>query len=295
MVRPHRRALLRSLVLALLVCGVALARPALAVAADPRAVDEALALSDVRRQVEQLARRVMAESDRFFKGVPPETKSQLDAVLTEAYDPAAMFAEVRSVFLGEFDAGRGMLVLAFLRSPLAQTMTRLEGEARTEEAAQELRGFTARLRATPPDPARVALVNRLASASRQTEIFLNVTLSALRSLLVVGNIALAPKQRQTAEQVEKRLGALRAQLEPGAKETVLWTELFTYRSVSDDDVRAYVEFFESEMGRWFLDLLNRGVTGALQRSGTIAAARSLEAMRKADGRSCVGLPCRPTP
>ena len=284
-----------ALILAMFIVLVVGGRPPLAVAADPRAVDELLALSGAKRQIEQLNGHLATHRKYSYKNLPPEMKSRLDAIFDAAYDPPAIVADVRNALLQEFDARRGALVLGFLRSPLVRAMTQLEVEADAPEAEPELRAFALRLRSTPPDPARLALVQRLDVAARQTELSMAFMLSSLRSLAAIANVALPPNQRRTPEQVEKELATARSQLEHVAKETVSVRGLFTYRSVADDDLRAYVEFHESEMGRWFMDLLTRAMTGAVERSAAAAAKRSLDEIRKEDDRRCVGLPCRPTP
>lgn len=261
-------------------------------ATDPRAVDEVLALSGVRRQIEQLGRDMAAQRDQNFKNVPPETKSRLDAIFDAAHDPATMFADVRSGFLREFDARRGALVNGFLRSPLARTLMQLEDEAQATEAHGEFRAFASRLSSAPRDPARVALLQRLDAAAGQTEMFVTITLSSLRTSVTLANVALPPNQRRTSEHIEKELELLRGRLEPSAKEAVLAKNLFAYRTVADDDLRRYVEFHDSEMGRWFLDLLNRGLRDALERSRTTVTQRSLDEIRRQD-RPCEGLPCAP--
>ena len=285
-----------ALILAMLVVLGVGTRPSLVIAADPRAVDELLALSGVKRQIEQFNNGHLATHRKYsYKNLSSETKSRLDAIFDAAYDPPTILADVRNALLQEFDAGRGALVLGFLRSPLARAMTQLEVDMDAPEAEPELRAFALRLRSTPPDPARLELVQRLDAAARQTELSMAFLLSASRSLAVIANVALPPNQRRTPEQIEKGLAPTRSQLEHVAKETVLVRGLFTYRSVAAADLRTYVEFHESEMGRWYTDLLTRAMLGALERSTATAAKRSLEEIRKEDERSCVGLPCRPTP
>src|SRR5437868_8005338 len=98
-------------------------RPTLALAVDPAAVDEVLALSGAKRQIEQLDGHLAASRKYSFKNMAPEMKSRLDEIFVAAYDPATTFADVRSVVLREFDDAKGARAIAFLRTPLAQTMT----------------------------------------------------------------------------------------------------------------------------------------------------------------------------
>ena len=280
-------------ILVMLIVLVGGGRPALA-AADPRAVDELLALSGVKRQIE-INGHPASHRKYSYKNLPPETKSRLEAIFEAAYDPPTIVAAVRNALLQEFDAGRGALVLGFLRSPLARAMAQLELDADAPEVETELRAFAQQLRSTPPDPARLALVQRLDSAARHTELSMAFTLSSLRSLGVIANVVLPPNERRTSDQIEKGLAATRSRMEQVVKETLSVRALFAYRSVAVDDLRMYVEFHESEMGRWFMDLLTRATVTALERSAATAAQRSLDETRKEDARRCVGLPCRPTP
>lgn len=284
-----------ALILVMFVMLVVVVHSPLAVAADPRAVDALLELNGAKRQIDQLNGHLATRRKYSYKNLPPEMKRRLDAIFEAAYDPPTIFAGLRDALLQEFDAGRGALVLGFLRSPLARAMTQLEVDANAPEAEPELRAFALGLRSTPPDPARLALLQRLDVAARQTELSMAFTLSSFRSLAAIANVALPPNRRRTPEQVEKDLAAARSQLEHVAKETVSVKGLFTYRSVAADDLRTYVEFHESEMGRWLMDLLTRATEGALERSAATAAKRSLDEIRKEDEGRCVGLPCRPTP
>ena len=270
-------------------------RPTLALAVDPAAVDDVLALTGAKRQIDQIDGHLAMNRKYSFANLAPEVKSRLDAIFAAAYDPATIFADVRGFVLREFDDDKGARAIAFLRTPLAQTMTRLEVAADAAEAEPELRAFTLRLRSAPPDAGRLALLQRLDVAARQTELFLAFTMSSLRSFVAIANVARPPNARLSPEQLGKEIDTARAQFERMAKGNVLVRALFTYRSVTDDDLRAYVEFHESEEGRWLVDLLSRAALAAHEHSRTTATQRALDAIQKDDDRRCVGLPCRPTP
>ena len=174
-------------------------------------------------------------------------------------------------------------------------MTQLEVAAIAAEAEPELRAFTLRLRSTPPDARRLGLLLRLDAAAKQTELFLASTLSSLRALVAIANVARPPNMRLSPEQLDKEIETARAQFERRASEHVIVRALFTYRSVTDDDIRAYVEFHESDAGRWLVDLLSRAVLTAHEHSRTTATQRALDEIQKDDARRCIGLPCRPAP
>ena len=287
---------LQCLVLALLVSVLVGACPMLAGAADPAPVDEILALTGVKRQIEQLDAHLAMHRKNSFKDLAPETKGRLDAIYEAAFDPKIILADVRNTLGQDLDVKKAALVMAFLRSPVAGAAMQAEVDAGAADAEPEFRAFALRLRSKRPDPERVALLRRLDPAVRQSEWSLAFRMSSLRSLAAIGNVVLQPQRRRTADQLDRRLRAMRGQLERAAKDTVLARGLFVYRHVSDDDLHAYIEFYESEMGGWLMDLLSRAMLGAIERGAATAVARALqEAAREDRERPCVGLPCRPPP
>jgi hypothetical protein len=66
---------------------------------------------------------------------------------------------------------------------------------------------------------------------------------------------------------EKFKSTLKAQLEQPMKQNTLVTFIYVYRSVPDDELKEYINFWNSEEGRWSNKILSQAFLDAMAKVG----------------------------
>ncbi|HET7874257.1 MAG TPA: hypothetical protein VFN71_01930 [Methylomirabilota bacterium] len=254
-----------------LLAVVAGAAPAAGQRADARGpaaqVDEVLALSGARRQIDALHASVQARLRERYAALDNEAQSLLGRFLALALRADTVYPVVRARFRADYDAEHVAAALTWFRSPVGRKMARLESQAAAPDAAPALREFESELAAKPPSSERFVLINRVAEAQNQPDFFFD----AVRGL--AGGIAKGVDRVQATElasrlyELEQTAGTLAGQTRAYIDRETFILLLFTYREARDAELDQYMRFLRSDAGRWHSRTLQQGVIEALDASG----------------------------
>lgn len=247
-----------------------------ALAASAATAQEVLELSGFREQVEQIPALIQVQLQQRQNSLDPDVYAVVSRVLLESFRADSLYTTVVQRFAADADPERLNAVLEWLRSPLAQKMIRLEVEAGTPEGQQKLKDYAAALQGNPPAQIRLALVKRLDEATRTTELAIATSASMVGAMMGTLQAQLPPEKRMDEAQVGKELSRMKAQLQAPMKNNTLVNFLFTYRSVSDEELTQYLSFWESETGRWFGRASSQAFLGAMAAASADAGKRIQE-------------------
>lgn len=235
----------------------------------PQAVDEALELSGLRRHLGVVADQIQLDVQQRPGQLSPQERAAVGRIMADAFRPDLVYSLMRDEFARHLDEGKLNDMLTWFRSPPGRKITGLEVAAQTAQGRPELRQYAARLRQTPPARERVALLQRLDAANGSTELSLEIVMLIAESMARAIDPLLPPERRLQAGQLQGELGQIRARAVQPIREAVLVTMLFTYRSLPDQELGAYVRLVESQSGRWFAG----AVKNALLHSFGVSTAR----------------------
>ncbi|MEK7307940.1 MAG: hypothetical protein AAB089_02610 [Nitrospirota bacterium] len=230
-------------------------------------VEEILELSGFRKQIENFPSVVqaqLAESKNKLKPEKPEVFEIVSKTISESYKSETMYQVVSDNLIANFDMNYYTVLLNWLHSPLSKKMSQLEEQASTPQALQEMKEFAAKLQYAPPSKERVALVQALDEAVDGTNLTIEmITLANLQMFKAIEMVI--PEAQRTKEDnwEEKFKSTLRAQLEQPMKQNIRVSFLYIYRSVSDEELKAYIDFWDSDEGRWSNKILSQAFLDAI--------------------------------
>jgi hypothetical protein len=158
---------------------------------------------------------------------------------------------------------------------LFRKIAALEVAASEPGARQDLERFKIGLQGDVPKPARVALVQRYEAAVRSAELQIEMGVVAFKAVSRSLEPVLPAEKRSTAREMDTAERTLRAQQDNLVRDALVrW--LYTFRSLTDEEVGAYVAFAETDAGRWFVTTQRKGLLDAM-RTAMDAAARQMAA------------------
>jgi Domain of unknown function (DUF4124) len=234
---------------------------------------EALEISGTKKALETIPAQIRAQYDARQNPLKPEDRTRVIRILTDAFRPDVLYGAVRNAFRTHYDPQRMGLVMAQLRSPLFKKVAALELAASEPGAKQDLERFAMGLQGDIPPPARVALVQRHETAMRSADLQIEMAVVAFQAVARSLEPLLSAAQRPTGREIDAVERKLRTQHDNLTRAALVrW--LYTYRSLTTEELASYVEFGESDPGRWFVATQRKGLLDAM-RAAMDTAARQM--------------------
>ena len=238
-------------------------------------IAEALELSGTKKALASVPAHIKLQLDPRQTTLKPPDKARATKILADAFRPVVLYGAVRDAFRSSYDPQRMGVVMAQLRSPLFKKIAALELAAGEPSAKADLEVFAQTLARDVPTPARVDLVQRQEAVVRSAALQMDMSVIAFKAVLRALEPAVPAEKRLTAREVEFAEQTLRAQ-QDALTRGALVRALYTYRTLSDQELATYVEFSESDAGRWFVAAQRKGLLDAM-RIAMDAAARQMTA------------------
>lgn len=217
-----------------------------------------LELSGLNKQIDQIPALIAAGLAEQHQGgsdkMSPEEYDRLSRIMADAYKAAGLRQSIGDYFQAHYDQDRATAVITVLRSPLNKKMTGLETAASTPEAYQAIQKYAEDLKSDPPTPGRMELVRSLDRVTGSTETNVAIQVSTTMAVVIAMNAAAPPDKRLDRDQLQQLRSRMSAQLRSPTERLTLASFLYTYRSVSDPELAAYITLSRSDEGQWLTHL-----------------------------------------
>jgi len=238
-------------------------------------ITEALEISGTKHALETIPAHIRAQLDVRQTPIKPEEKARVVKILGDAFRPDVLYGAVRAAFKANYDPSRMGFVIGQLRTPLFRKVAALEVAASEPGAKQDLERFAIGLQGDVPKSARVALVQRYEASMRSAELQIEMGVVAFKAVSRSLEPVLPSEKRPTAREMDSAERTLRAKQDSLVRDALVrW--LYTFRSLTDEELGEYVAFAETDAGRWFVTTQRKGLLDAM-RTAMDAAARQMAA------------------
>jgi len=261
------------------------------ISAAPATVDEILELSGVRPQLPNLVRSIGAGYLPAPGQLSERDGGRVAQIIARQFASQPIYAAMRDDVASRVEARHLATMAAWFRSPLARKISALEIDASKPESAEKIVAFAAGLKASPPTPARLELVQRLDWVTGTSHDTTDLTLVIVASVARASATAAPADRRARIGVIERRVEEMRPQMTAGVANNVLAQMLYVYGPLSDAELKAYVDFLGSPAGRAYSQLthaaLLRAVGDAADRTAT-QIARAVPPARWAAAQRIAG-------
>jgi hypothetical protein len=218
---------------------------------------EIYTVSGLEVQMQSVGPQIVFGLHQQQSRLPPQVYDVLESVAREQFASNALRSRALEVIVASWNQDYATVALAWLNTDLGRRITRLEEYSSSSEGMVGIQQYAAGLQRRPPSAQRVAAIKRLNEAYGGTDFLVDSTL-AMTLAVAVGANAASPEDEQLdlvalRDAVEKDRVNLRQQMD----ELVLLYHLFTYSGMIDEEIAAYADFLESDVGSWYVDTLAR--------------------------------------
>jgi len=221
---------------------------------DNSQIRELYAKAGMQKQLEQLPSLIQtmfdqsAREDEQARKMPKSLLSDMSKAIPEAFAPGKLQGTVLSELTEKFTARDAKEVLKWLDSPLGKKCTELEEESYSPEAQAEMEQFTAGLQTSPPTAKRLQVLKEFDSAVRATDSAVDTALATQVALALAVIATFPPERQMPLDAVSREMEKNRPILEAEVRSQVLITNLYTYRNLTEAELKLYIEFAKSPAG-----------------------------------------------
>ncbi len=231
---------------------------------------EVAKLSGLDHHLGQLAEQARWQVERYAWRA--KRQAELRSSVTPAFEREALVATAITLTAHALDDGRAPTLLSWLRSPLSRWIVILETDPPSTRDDDDYDKLVSNLAVAPPAAARIALVQRLDRAAGVTDLNAEARRTLRRAVAQAAARFLAESERSRFREDTDRPGRS-TRPDEWARFDNITTMLLAYRSLSDDELGRYVEFFESPVGRWFSEVYRNSLVDAIRSAGSGGTAQ----------------------
>jgi hypothetical protein len=209
-------------------------------------VRELMEISGVKASCEQVPLFAPGWA-KLAEGATDMPYETLHKVFSVVLRPELFYRGVENYLNKNFNRAYCLQALEWFRSPLGRKITQAELEADLPDSQPRVESYAKQLQRTPPTQRRMELIERLAEASGKIEF----------SAELIGGFVervLSPRRQFTAEGLERLRKGFRAFAMAAGNPSLT----YPYRALTSDELTKYIEFLESDAGKWDLKTTQEG-------------------------------------
>jgi Domain of unknown function (DUF4124)/Uncharacterized protein conserved in bacteria (DUF2059) len=237
--------------------------PAPSAPAADSSVERLLDVTGLKHQARLVAAQTRETLRGSFGNLDDERRRRVDAITDRDFHPDAFYGVLRSEFGRHFNEPWLNDVIAWYASPVGRRIAAAEVRFYAIDRRREVEDFVAGLVNNRPSAVRVALLQRLDAASGSTEGSLDLFVAINRSIIRVVEPLIPAASRVGAGQRESQARQIRLQMQEALKQVNVVTMLLLYQGLTDDELRSYIEFLETDAGAWYSGAARQAIVAAV--------------------------------
>jgi hypothetical protein len=254
-----------------------------AAAEDTHLIRDLLKTSGFERQINQIQKEALTAFDKEAKRLATAKYQALRTLLKDAFNPSAITRQVFKRLQSELDPLITKESSDWLRTDLGKKILKLADSVASPGGLKDLPAFTSQLKENPAPSERLSLAREVDFATHSTEAHLDIVEATAFSVAAVVDATLPQDQRQGEDRLRLLIDRQRPKLRDDYQDLMLTNLLYTYRTLTDEELERYVEFLEGENGQEVYLLASQALKDALY-AAVEQVSRALSDVQRSPGR-----------
>ena len=238
----------------------------LAQAADKRALaSEVMRVSGLEQQLGQTTRSIndsLKKAEESGKATPEQR--EIGAVMLEAFGTESILASVGKQLADQLNEGELQKVLSWYEGDPGQKLIRLENQLADPENAKGLVEFAKQVEQNPIPEAQQSLYKKIDKATLTTDTTVDMQLNSRVAMVKAMNKTAKSDKKLSDAEIQEKVEAQRPQAMSFMQQINIIKFAYLYKDVSDEDVKAYLKFAESDVGKKYFKVRSKALDGAMQ-------------------------------
>lgn len=248
-------------------CILLVVSPALAVSGpDEPIVGELMEVSGLTEQIPRLPNEYMTLVDQLLAGLErqrrPTSRSlrrEIRQSFVDALTPEHLQSDIRSRLLKSLHPEATLAAMSWLRSDVGKKITTAEVSASSAENRVQFATFFLQLQLERPAPERLQLIRRIEEIAQGSQMATEAWEAIVAAVARTLESEYRTTNPQNKKNLEEYLASVRGSVKGMFEQGRLFQGLFTYRTLTDEELKAYAEFLETPAGRDVTQTVNRAV------------------------------------
>jgi len=232
----------------------------------------------------------MCKEDECIRQVPTDLYATVRELITESFAAERLDTLIRRHMEAQLDQAEMGRIIDWLNSPFGRNCSDLFKTSLAPEYSADLQEFLIAIQKSPPPSARLALIRKLAHATKAMEAGLEIAVAADVVVAAVASTTLPPLQQRSFSEVFDEVVKDRPLLEPKVEHRITSFLLYGCRSLSDAELEQYIASAQSGIGAQYYRSLYNGIKLALMDASIRfgSAMADLQWRRKQGARTVSG-------
>lgn len=231
-------------------------------------VDELLDKSGLNHTLSQLPRTVLATTDTLLSKGVVEVNTIRD-IFSATYNPGDLRQQVRNTLLEKLSTQQVADMIAWYDSPLGQKIRAID----TQVTGQDQHEIRSRYQQLANNAARLELVRELENYQNSAAYRTDEILVLQKSVQLAINQALPEDETLTEAELIAQEDSAREQIEKRQRRIVEATNLYNAQSLSDDELRNYIAFTQTETAKAYERAVSEAIQAAFDNAGKKAGLK----------------------
>jgi len=217
--------------------------------------------SGLEVQVKHFPELIMSGFDMAIKQqaannqtLPVDNVNKIKELISDYYAPDIMKNAVLKSFEENLSIEIIQAVLNWLNSNLGGKCTLLEEKASTPEAFVAMQQYAQNLQNSPPSGQRIEIIKKFDESVRATESSVNIAMNTQFGIRTAVASIFQPVSKEMLTKIAEGVDKNRQQIKSAVQPVVMVSLLYTYQSLSDNELGEYIDFAASESGKKYHDV-----------------------------------------
>ncbi len=235
-------------------------------AADKRALaSEVMNVSGLTTQLGQTTRSIndsLKKAEESGKATPEQR--EIGAVMLEAFGTDTILASVGKRLADQLTDSELQAVLNWYKGNPGQKLIQLENQLADPENAKGLVEFAKQVEQNPIPEAQQSLYKKIDKATLTTDTTVDMQLNSRVAMVKAMNKTAKSDKKLSEAEIQEKVEAQRPQAMAFMQQINLIKFAYLYKDVSEEDVKAYLKFAESDAGKKYFKVRSKALDGAMQ-------------------------------
>ncbi|MDD4955739.1 MAG: hypothetical protein PHP17_06870 [Candidatus Omnitrophica bacterium] len=230
-------------------------------------------LSNVKKQIESIPAHVADEYSQYKERIPADVYDRGGQIMAEAYNSNDIYSSIVNYFNANFKREYLVKIKEFMSSPLSEKIVELENKASTSKGLEEMKEYASTLGKTPPSEERTALIKKLDEAVGATNMQIETVITLYKGINLAIDPVVTADRRLTPGELDLITTQMRNELKNMLKNVISISFLYAYQSLSNEELKEYINFWSSDAGKWFNRTSNEAFIFAMDKASKTAVAK----------------------
>lgn len=210
--------------------------------------------SGMMHQLREIPFIIMGQFEEEAGRFDAETKQKISTILTSAFEEEQLLDDAISYLLNDMEAGHIDTVMDWLEQPLTQRMNQLEIISNSDSLESSRYDYFENIENNLPDQSRINLILEFDELTSATDNTVNFIADLYLAMVIATNPFVPTTDKVSMTDVPVVRGLIIREMHESYKNVTIGMNLFTYRTVSDPDLKAYFDFYRAPAGTWFTEV-----------------------------------------